>query len=105
MIVRRFKNGNYAAKAEPSDFDQEGLLIHLLWALGDKDCSLFGEEYCLSNYEMACDVYDCYNDTLVRIPYGVLADLEAGKAIRLYARKLSDDEREEYKELEELGAL
>lgn len=105
MLVKRFKNGNYNVKMESDDFNSEGTLINLIWVMYDVDCVLFGEEYCLSNWEMAVDMYDCYNDTLVRIPYSILNDLEEGKTVKLYARKLDEYDREEYKRLEELGEL
>ena len=50
MIVERKPNGDYLAQAEPSDTapeQRETLLVLLLWALGDSDCSFLGEEYCL----------------------------------------------------------
>lgn len=105
MDVKRFKNGNFNVKLEKDEELHDGVLVHLIWALGDKDCSLFGDEYCLSNYEMALDMYCWYNDKLVTIPYSLLDDLEKGKTIKLYARELDEYDREEYKRLEELGEL
>lgn len=106
MIVKKFKNGNYNVKMEPDDFNSESTLINLLWALGDHDCTLFGDEYCLGNaIGMAVDVYDCYTDKLVRIPYFILDDLKMGKTVKLYARKLDEFDREEYDRLEALGEI
>lgn len=106
MIVKKFKNGNYNVKMEKDDFNQESTLVNLLWALGDHDCQLFGDEYCLGNaVGMAVDLYDCYTDKLVRIPYFVLDELETGKTVKLYARKLDEFNREEYKHLAALEEI
>lgn len=106
MIVKKFKNGNYNVKMEKDDFNEESTLVNLLWALGDYACSLFGDEYCLGNaIGMAVDLYDYYTDKLIRIPYFVLDDLEKGKTVKLYARKLDEFDREEYDRLEALGEI
>lgn len=106
MIVKKFKNGNYNVKMEKDDFNWESTLVNLLWALEDHDCKLFGDEYCLGNaIGMAVDVYDYYTDKLVMIPYSVLDELEKGKTIKLYARRLNEFDREEYKRLEALEEI
>jgi hypothetical protein len=106
VITRRYKNGNITLKAEPEDFEgREDVFTHALWALGDCDCELFGEEYCLSNYDMAVDLYCCYNDKLLRFPFSLEDDLKAGKTVRLYARNLTADDREEYDRLVAAGEL
>lgn len=105
MIIKKYKNGNITAKMEADDRNRESVLVNLIWALGDNDCQLFGEEYCLSNLEMAVDVYDSYNDMLIRIPYRVLDDLDNGKTVRLYARPLDEYDREELARLQEAGEL
>lgn len=91
---------------EKDDFNQESTLVNLLWALGEYDCGLFGDEYCLGNaVSMAVDVYDYYTDKLVMIPYFILDDLEMGKTVKLYARKLNEFDREEYDRLETLEEI
>lgn len=106
MIVKKFKNGNYNVKMELNDSNGESTLVNLLWALGEYDCGLFGAEYCLGNaVGMAVDLYDFYTDKLVMIPYSVLDDLEMGKTVKLYARKLNEFDREEYDRLEALGEI
>ena len=60
MIVERKPNGDWVAQAEPEDTapnQREDLLVLLIWAI---DCSLAGDEYCLSNWDMAVDLYDYY---------------------------------------------
>ena len=105
MLVKRFKNGNFNVKLEKNEELKEGTLIHLIWALNDYDCSLFGEEYCISNYEMGVDMYCYYNDMVVTIPYHVLDELEAGKTIKLYAHKMNEYDKELYNELVEAGEI
>lgn len=100
MIIKRYKNGNITAKMEETDQNSEGTLINLIWGLYDADCTLFGEEYCISNWEMAVDMYCYYTDRLIRIPYSILEDLENGQTVRLYARKLDEDDRAELAEME-----
>lgn len=90
MIVERKPNGDYLAQAEPSDTapeQRETLLVLLLWALGDSDCSFLGEEYCLGNaLGMAADVYDYYSGKVIRLPYSQVDKLAEGKPITFYAR-------------------
>ena len=86
MIVERKPNGDYLAQAEPSDTapeQRETLLVLLLWAM--EDCALMGEEYCLSNYEMAADVYDYYTGKVIRLPYSQVYKLAEGP-VTFYAR-------------------
>lgn len=105
MLVKRFKNGNFNVKMEGADFNRESTLVNLIWALQDYDCNLFGDEYCISNYEMGLDMYCYYTDMIVSIQYRVLEDLENGKTIKLYAHKMDEYEKEEYNRLVEFGEL
>jgi hypothetical protein len=106
MLVKRFKNGNFNVKLEKDEHLHDGTLVHLIWALYDKDCRLFGEEYCLGNaIGMAADVYCYYTDKVVTIPYSVLDELEAGKTVKLYAHNMNEYEKELYNELVERGEL
>ena len=105
MIVKRFKNGNFNVKMESEDFNKESTLINLIWALQDNDCDLFGEEYCISNYEMGVDMYCYYTGMIVSIPYRVLEELENGKTIKLYAHFPNEWETEKYNELVRIGEL
>ena len=90
MIVERKPNGDYLAQAESSDTapeQRETLLVLLLWALGDSDCSFLGEEYCLGNaLGMAADVYGYYSGKVIRLPYSQVDRLAEGKPITFYAR-------------------
>jgi len=105
MIVKRFKNGNFNVKIDGHESPHESTLVNLIWALGDYDCQLFGDEYCISNFEMGVDMYCYYNGMIVSIPYRVLNDLEDGKTVKLYAHNPDEWEIEEYNRLVELGEL
>lgn len=105
MLVKRFKNGNFNVKMEESDFNRESMLVNLIWALQEKDCNIFGEEYCMGNMEMAVDMYCYYNGLIVRIPYSVLDSLESGKTVKLYAHIPDEYEIKEIGRLTEAGDL
>ena len=86
MIVERKPNGDYLAQAEPSDTapeQGETLLVLLIWAM--EDCSLLGEEYCLSNFDMAVDLYDYCTGKVIRLPYSQVDKLAEGP-VTFYAR-------------------
>ena len=106
MIIHKFKNGNVTLKAEPDDYDREDMLVHVLWALEDKDFSLFGDEYCLGNaIGMATDCYDYHNDRLLMVPDAKVEGLKAGKTVRLYSRHLTEDDFETRHRLIAAGRL
>ena len=79
-------------KIEEVNRSLEGELIHLLWELEDNDCSIHGEEYCVSNYESGIDVYNHYDGLIYGIHYNQLKDLMKGLEITLHGR--DPDEKE-----------
>jgi hypothetical protein len=98
MIVNRYENGDIEVTAELEDFEgRESLMVYLVWALGDKDTYLFGEEYCVSNWEMAIDFYSAYTGLIYRFCYSLLEELRDGKTVRLYGREMTEGDQEEYK--------
>lgn len=104
MEVKRHKNGDYTLKAEPEDYNREGMLINVIWALDD--CQVFGDEYCLGNaLGMAVDLYDTYTDKVVRLPYASVEDLKNGHRVVLRSHKMDKWERARYDELAALGEL
>ena len=85
MVTKRTSNGNWLAKAEPDDLDnREDLLVQLIWAM--TDCDLYGEQYCISNYDMAVDMYDYYTGKTVRIIYSDVDKFREGGWVIFYAR-------------------
>lgn len=94
-MIKRFKNGNMNCHCDLSSYDnRESDLINLLWELEDKDCSILGEEFCLSNYEMGLFVYSWYTDCKYLIRYGDLEEWKAGKTLKLYALPMEPEDRE-----------
>lgn len=86
MLTKRTSNGNWLAKAEPDDLNgREDLLIYLLWAM--EDCAMLGAEYCLSNFDLAIDMYDYYTGKTVRIVYSDVDKLRDGGWVTFYARE------------------
>ena len=98
MVVNRYENGDIEVTAESEDLTgREPLIVYLIWTLGDKDTYLFGEEYCVSNWEMAVDFYSAYTGLIYRFCYSLLDELRDGKTVRLYGREMTEDDQEEYK--------
>lgn len=97
MIVNRTPSGDWVAKAEREDLDsREDILICLLWAM--EDCTLCGDEYCLSNWDMAVDLYDHYTGKTIRIPFSDADKLQNGNKVTFYAREteFSDGDKVEH---------
>lgn len=91
-----YKNGNITVKYD-RDMIQESKkdqILTICSALEWIDCRFIGETYCLSNYEMGHTLYNDYLDLVYIFPWRFLDDLEAGKTIRLYARRPDETDRE-----------
>lgn len=66
----------------------------LMWALEAVDTTFIGEEYCLSNYEMGCTLYNCNRDKVYILNFSELDRLSEGKTIILTARTPDETDRE-----------
>jgi len=88
MIANRDKDGNFTVKIEEDDRGgRESTLVKLIWELQDNGCELSGDEYCIGNaLGMAIDMYDCYTDKTIFIPYADVEKLENDETITFYAR-------------------
>lgn len=91
-----YKNGNITVKydrdmIQDSKKDQ---ILTIVSALEWIDCLFIGETYCLSNFETGHTLYNCYSDLVYVFPWRFLEDLEAGKTVRLYARRPDEYDRE-----------
>lgn len=89
MIAYRNARNDWVAKAEPKDLSpsqRESLLVLLIWAMDD--CQLMGDEYCLSNFDMAVDLYDYYTGKIIRLPYSEVDRLQQGETVVFNARNL-----------------
>ena len=95
----QFKNGNLNIRIEKEDLEeywnnQVFFLSDLLWHLS---CEFVGESFCLSNFEMGHLIYNYYKDCCYIFPWRELETLADGKTVKLYAHKVTDEERNEYK--------
>jgi hypothetical protein len=100
--------GNCNITYKPSREDMETATMHhcsnlevfldnLFWL----DTYVIGEEFCLSNYDSGCLLYNCYSDVTYILSFTELDDcFRTGKTLRLYARKIDDDTREYIEEWE-----
>ena len=86
MIGYRDEKDNWVFQKEPEDLELKGgsRLAQMLPELDD--CVIMGSEFCLGNFDMAVDFYDCYSGKIVRFPYSQIAKLSEGKPITFYAR-------------------
>lgn len=51
-------------------------------------------DYCVNNYEMAFDLYDCYTGRLYRVTFTDCEDYMNGKIVTLYGHVPDEDEQE-----------
>ena len=95
-IIREYQNGNITIRyhkegIEESKKDNILLLSSLLDMI---DCSFIGETYCLSNWATGHTIYNAYSDLVYIFDWNLLAILENGETIRLYAHKPDETDRE-----------
>lgn len=93
---KEYKNGNIIIK-----YDREMIaeskrdsVLTLSSVLSEIDCCFIGETYCLNNYETGHTVYNAYSDLVYVFAWSELEALEAGKAVKLFARKPDETDRE-----------
>lgn len=89
-----FKNGNISVRLDKRDLPTDDEILLLSSVLDEVDCYFIGETFCLNNWETGHLIYNCYSDLCYVFPWALLEDLKAGKAVRLYARPVSEDDRE-----------
>ena len=92
----QFKNGNINVKIEKEnleDFkkDQVFFLSDLLWYM---NCEFIGETFCLGNFETGHLIYNSYMDCCYIFAWSDLDKLAEGKSVKLYAREVTDEDRE-----------
>lgn len=107
--IKRFKNGNmhiHLTKDTIEDIKadkHETPLIRILWMLEDEDCSLIGEQFCLSNYDMGVRLYSWYYGKCYTLAMGAdVEDIMEGRTVILKAETPNEydmeDLRREYDE-------
>lgn len=92
----QFKNGNINVKIEKEDLedfnkDQVFFLSDLLWWM---NCEFIGETFCLGNFETGHLIYNNYMDCCYVFAWSDLDKLAEGKSVKLYAREVTDEDRE-----------
>lgn len=97
--IKEFKNGNLSIRFTKLDalnieIGHTSAIEVLTWLLEELDCSIIGDEFCLSNYDMGIMIYNRYSD-LVYIMSLNEADKKftEGKWLRLYGQKPTEDDR------------
>lgn len=99
MITKRYKNGNMTFKAEPNELEKpERIFDEFLSSAFDLDCSVWGDEFCISNFEMGMCLYSFYTDLKYIVPFSLIEELKDGKKIRLQGAKLDKQDREDLEE-------
>lgn len=93
---KEYKNGNIIIRYDRDMIaeSKRDSLLTLSSVLDEIDCSFIGETYCLSNYETGHTVYNAYSDLVYIFAWSELEALEAGKAVKLFARKPDEADRE-----------
>ena len=93
---KEYKNGNIIIRYDRDMIakSKRNSLLTLSSVLDEIDCSFIGETYCLSNYETGHTVYNAYSDLVYIFAWSELEALEAGKAVKLFARKPDEADRE-----------
>lgn len=85
-MITVFKNNNLHIKLDTDELEdiKKGKLSDIEVIFYNYDFTPVGEEYCISNYDMAIDV--AYNGgwNYYRFPYSKIEDLKQGKMIILY---------------------
>ena len=93
---KEYKNGNIIIKYDRDMIaeSKRDSILTLSSLLDMIDCYFIGETYCLGNYETGHTVYNVYSDLVYVFAWSELEALEAGKAVRLFARKPDETDRE-----------
>ena len=98
--VVEFNNGNLNIKYDKQTIEEAKKDEILIFSdvLSQVDCEIFGEAYCLSNYEMGFSVYNQYRDVQYIVSYTDLKNLLKGKMVKLVAIPMDADSKEIYEE-------
>jgi hypothetical protein len=96
MTAKRFKNGNINIKLDgtenPHCSDVEEITFALERAYIDFD--FISDSYCISNYDMAFDIYDSYMDKIICMIHSEIDRIAEGKTVKFYAHTPDEFERE-----------
>lgn len=93
---RQFNNGNLniqIPKEDLAEFNKDQVLF-LDDILSGLDCEFIGETYCLNNFETGHTIFNSYMNCCYIFAWSDLDRLAAGKTVKLYARPVTEDDRE-----------
>lgn len=97
--IKEFKNGNLSIKFDPDVLEDirtghTSAIEIMSYTLDRLDCYIIGDEFCLSNFDSGCLVYNLYSDYVYILSFGDLYNkLENGHTIKLYAKSPDDEDR------------
>ena len=93
---KEYKNGNMLIHFDRDliELAKNDSILALASALDSADCYFIGETYCLSNYAMGHTIYNAYSDVIYVLNWNELEALQAGKTVKLFARKPDAADRE-----------
>lgn len=92
----RYKNGSIHLHGSIDKDIAECDIVQILWALEWVDCTMIGEEYCRSNYDMGITVYSWYEDKCYDLSYTeIWGTLHNGKVYIIKPRPCTDLDRED----------
>lgn len=101
MTTKRYKNGNMTFRFEADELtNDKDLFSTFVSSVCDLDCQIWGDEFCISNYEMGMCFYSYYTDMKYIVPFGLFEELKNGKMIILLGENLDEYDRESLKEQE-----
>lgn len=92
----QFDNGNLNIRVMKEDLVhfQKDPVFFLSELLSDLNCEFVGETFCLSNFDTGHLIYNSFMDCCYIFPWRDLETLCSGKTVKLYAHRVTDDERE-----------
>ena len=99
--ITEYKNGNINIKLSSDAIKDINIgrysdIECLSWLLDSIDCTFIGDEFCLSNFDMGAMIYNYYSDLCYIISFSDIESvLKAGKTLKLYGYKPSEDDREQ----------
>lgn len=93
---RQFNNGNLNIQIPKEDLTEynKDQVLFLDDILSGLDCEFIGETYCLNNFETGHTIFNSYMNCCYIFAWSDLDQLAAGKMVKLYARPVTEDDRE-----------
>lgn len=93
------EDGSITCKASQEFLEsgEEGLAIALLWE-NDLNMSIFCDDQCMSNFDMASLLYDVHIDLIYLIPYSVSDKFMEGEEVTIYGQYPTKEDIETYEE-------